>query len=143
MYNAPMFIGHFAVGFASKRFAPRTSFALLLAAPLLSDILWPVLLLLGWEHARIEPGKTKYSPLELYDVSWSPSLVLCSVALPARRYCHLDRRSQPLGSRLDIPWPGHAALPWQREIRPRPVELHLGNNGSRNRDVRDRRRTVC
>jgi hypothetical protein len=79
MYNAPMFIGHFAVGFASKRFAPRTSFALLLAAPLLSDILWPVLLLLGWEHARIDPGNTKYSPLNLYDFPWSHSLVMCCI----------------------------------------------------------------
>jgi hypothetical protein len=29
-----MFIGHFAVGFASKKFAPRTHMAVLIAAPL-------------------------------------------------------------------------------------------------------------
>jgi len=74
-----MFIGHFAVGFASKRFAPRTSFALLLAAPLLSDILWPVLLLLGWEHVRIDPGHTRYNPFDLYDFPWSHSLLMCSI----------------------------------------------------------------
>jgi hypothetical protein len=74
-----MFIGHFAVGFASKRFAPRTSFALLLAAPLLSDILWPVLLLLGWEHARVDPGNTRYTPLDLYDFPWSHSLLMCFI----------------------------------------------------------------
>jgi hypothetical protein len=34
-----MFIGHFAVGFGSKGFAPRVPFALLLVAALFSDIL--------------------------------------------------------------------------------------------------------
>lgn len=37
-----MFIGHFAVGFAAKRFAPRSSLAVLLSAPLLADLLWGV-----------------------------------------------------------------------------------------------------
>lgn len=74
-----MFIGHFAVGFASKKFAPRTSFALLLAAALLSDILWPIFLLLGWEHARVDLGNTKYTPFDLYDFPWSHSLLLCCV----------------------------------------------------------------
>lgn len=70
-----MFIGHFAVGFAAKKFAPKTSLAALLAAPLLSDMLWPALLLLGWEHARVAPGDTKFTPLDLYDFPWSHSLL--------------------------------------------------------------------
>ncbi|HEY1483282.1 MAG TPA: metal-dependent hydrolase [Candidatus Acidoferrum sp.] len=70
-----MFIGHFAVGFASKRFAPRASIVVLLAAPLLSDLLWPIFLLLGWEHVRIDPGNTRFTPLDLYDFPWSHSLV--------------------------------------------------------------------
>jgi hypothetical protein len=49
-----MFIGHFAVGFASKQLAPRASLGLLIAAPILLDFLWPIFLLLGWEHAFIE-----------------------------------------------------------------------------------------
>lgn len=71
-----MFIGHFAVGFAAKRFAPRTSLAVLLAAPLFSDLLWPIFLLLGWEHVRIAPGDTRYTPLDLYDYPWSHSLLM-------------------------------------------------------------------
>src|SRR5215471_1939382 len=71
-----MFIGHFAVGFAAKKFAPRTSLVLLLAAPLMADLLWPVFLLLGWEHARIDPGNTRYTPLDLYDYPWSHSLLM-------------------------------------------------------------------
>lgn len=33
-----MFIGHFAVGFASQRVAPKTSLGTLMIAPLLLDI---------------------------------------------------------------------------------------------------------
>ena len=74
-----MFIGHFAVGFAAKRFAPRTSLAILLAAPLLPDMLWPPLLLLGWERVRIDPGNTRFTPLDLTYYPWSHSLLLCLV----------------------------------------------------------------
>ena len=71
-----MFIGHFAVGFAAKRVAPRVSLALLMAAVAWADILWTVFLLLGVEHARISPGDTKYTPLNLYDYPWSHSLLM-------------------------------------------------------------------
>jgi hypothetical protein len=74
-----MFIGHFAVGFASKKFAPRTNLAILMAAPLWLDILWPVFLLLGWEHVRIDPGNTRFTPLDLYDYPWSHSLLMSIV----------------------------------------------------------------
>lgn len=70
-----MFIGHFAVGFASKRAAPRTSVAILIAAALFADILWPIFLLFGWEHVRIDPGATRFTPLDLYDFPWSHSLL--------------------------------------------------------------------
>jgi hypothetical protein len=74
-----MFIGHFAVAFAAKRFAPRAALALLIAAPLFLDMLWPIFLLLGWEHARIAPGDTRYTPLDLYDYPWSHSLLMAAV----------------------------------------------------------------
>jgi membrane-bound metal-dependent hydrolase YbcI (DUF457 family) len=74
-----MFIGHFAVGFAAKRFAPRSSEAVLLAAPLLADILWPVFLLLGWEQVRIDPGNTRYTPLDFVSYPWSHSLLMLCV----------------------------------------------------------------
>lgn len=71
-----MFIGHFAVGFAAKKYAPRTPLVLLLAAPLLADLLWPIFLLVGWEHVRIDPGNTKFTPLDLYHYPWSHSLLM-------------------------------------------------------------------
>jgi hypothetical protein len=73
-----MFIGHFAVGFASKRFAPQTSLGTLIAAAALLDLLWPVFLLLGWEQVRIVPGNTAFTPLDFVSYPISHSLV-CAV----------------------------------------------------------------
>jgi hypothetical protein len=92
-----MFVGHFAVGFASKRLAPGVSLGFLMAAPLLLDILWPVFVTLGLEHFRIEPGATAVSPLDLSDYPYSHSLVASLVwaALAAGSYYALrrDRRA--------------------------------------------------
>jgi uncharacterized membrane protein (GlpM family) len=74
-----MFIGHFAVGFAAKRFAPRSSEAVLLTAPLLADLLWPVFLLLGWEQVRIDPGNTRFTPFDFVSYPWSHSLLMLCV----------------------------------------------------------------
>ena len=70
-----MFVGHFAVGFLAKRVALRVSLPALFAAVSLLDILWPLFIVLGVEHARIVPGITAASPLDLYDFPWSHSLV--------------------------------------------------------------------
>jgi len=74
-----MFIGHFAVGFAAKRFAPRTSLAVLLAAPLFLDLLWPIFVIAGWEQVGIDPGNTRYTPLDLVHYPWSHSLLMSVV----------------------------------------------------------------
>ena len=70
-----MFIGHFAVGFAAKRYAPETSLGTLIAATALLDLLWPVFLLLGWEQVRIDPGNTAFTPLDFVSYPLSHSLV--------------------------------------------------------------------
>ena len=74
-----MFIGHFAVGFAAKKYAPRTNLAALLAAALLLDILWPVFVLAGWERVRIDPGNTRFTPLDFVRYAWSHSLLMAVV----------------------------------------------------------------
>ena len=73
-----MFIGHYAVAFASKRFAPRTSLGALIAAASLLDLLWPIFILLGWEQVRIEPGNTAFTPLDFVSYPISHSLVAAS-----------------------------------------------------------------
>jgi hypothetical protein len=70
-----VFIGHYAVAFASKRFAPRTSLGALIAAASMLDLLWPIFILLGWEQVRIQPGNTAFTPLDFVFYSISHSLV--------------------------------------------------------------------
>jgi len=74
-----MFIGHYAVGFASKRFAPRASLGTLIVAPILLDILFPIFLLAGWESARIVPAATPFLTISLDDYPWSHSLLAAAI----------------------------------------------------------------
>src|SRR5712671_4244163 len=74
-----MFIGHYAVGFAAKRAAPNASLGPLMAAPVLLDLLWPIFLLLGWEHVRIDPGNTAFTPLAFDSYPISHSLLMAVV----------------------------------------------------------------
>lgn len=69
-----MFVGHFAVALAAKRADPKLQLGVLFAAVQLLDILWPVLVVAGVEHARIVPGITASNPLDLYDMPYSHSL---------------------------------------------------------------------
>lgn len=71
-----MFIGHFAVGFASKKIAPKVSLGWLILAPLFLDVIWPCFLALGIETVRIEPGNTAFTPLDLHDYPYSHSLAM-------------------------------------------------------------------
>ncbi len=73
-----MFVGHFGVGLAAKRVAPRASLGWLIAAPLLLDLLWPIFLLAGWESVRIEPGITVVTPLDFVSYPISHSLLAAS-----------------------------------------------------------------
>ena len=70
-----MFIGHFAVGFAAKRVAPRASLGTLFLAAQFIDLLWPTLLLLGVERVSIAPGITAFTPLDFEHYPWSHSLL--------------------------------------------------------------------
>ena len=71
-----MVIGHYAVGFAAKRWARRTSLGTLIAAAVLLDLIWPVLVLAGIEIVRITPGGTVVSPLTFVSYPWSHSLIM-------------------------------------------------------------------
>jgi hypothetical protein len=68
-----VFIGHYALGLAAKRVAPRTSLGTLFLAPSLADLLWPVFLLLGWERVRVTGGANPFLTLtfDAYPVSHS------------------------------------------------------------------------
>jgi hypothetical protein len=83
-----MFIGHYAVGFAAKKFAPKTSLGLLIAAPIFLDLIWPVFLLLGWEHVRIEPPSKYDGPGNRRTLN----LVFCPLGLVVRSTSRTTRK---------------------------------------------------
>jgi hypothetical protein len=73
-----MFSGHIGVAFAAKRATPRVSLATLVLAAQWLDVLWPIFLLLGVEHVRIDPGRTRLTPLDFYDYPWTHSAVIAA-----------------------------------------------------------------
>lgn len=69
-----MFIGHFALGFALKRAAPKTNLGWLIASVEFLDLVWPILVLLGIERVVVEPGNTAFTPLNFVSYPYSHSL---------------------------------------------------------------------
>ena len=69
-----MFVGHFGMGFAAKRFAPQVGLGALFLAAQFIDLLWPTFLLLGWERVAIAPGNTAVVPLDFEHYPLSHSL---------------------------------------------------------------------
>ena len=74
-----MFIGHFGLGFGAKKAAPAASLGALFAACQLADLLWPTFLLLGYERVAVQPGATRFTPLDFVSYPYSHSLLaLCA-----------------------------------------------------------------
>ena len=74
-----MFLGHYGVGFASKKIEPRASLGTYIMATVFLDLLWPVFLLIGLEHVKIDPGNTVVTLLNFYDYPYSHSLLMSVV----------------------------------------------------------------
>ena len=73
-----MFIGHFGLGFGAKPAAPAVSLGTLFIAGQFADLLWPVLVLLGYEHVEVQSGATAMTPLNFVSYPYSHSLLaLC------------------------------------------------------------------
>jgi hypothetical protein len=60
-----MFVGHFAVGFAAKRAAPKVSLGTLILAACLSDVLWICFFPARIEQVVIQPGLMVANSLNL------------------------------------------------------------------------------
>ncbi|MFW9889360.1 MAG: hypothetical protein ACFFER_14325 [Candidatus Thorarchaeota archaeon] len=69
-----MFIGHYGVAFALKKYNPRLSLGFLFIAVQLADIAFFIFLPLGIENARIVPGFTAANSFDLYDFPITHSL---------------------------------------------------------------------
>jgi hypothetical protein len=71
-----MFVGHYAVSLAAKRYAPKISLGWTFVAVQFLDVVWAPLVLLGIEKARVVPGFLPASSLDLYYMPWTHSLVM-------------------------------------------------------------------
>ena len=70
-----MFVGHYSVAFAAKSERNRIRLWVLFVAVQLVDFIWAILVLLGIEKVRIVPGITAASPLDLYYMPYTHSLI--------------------------------------------------------------------
>jgi hypothetical protein len=93
-----MFIGHFGVALAAKKFAPRTSLGTTAFAAEFVDLLWPALLLLGIEHVAIAPGITRMSPFDFTDYPISHSLLMSVVWAVVVGGVYFAVRRYPVGA---------------------------------------------
>ena len=69
-----MFLGHFGLGLAGKRLAPRMSLGSLFLGVQFADLLFWILALVGAEHFRVSPGATRVTPMDFFDYPYSHSL---------------------------------------------------------------------
>jgi hypothetical protein len=90
-----MFVGHFGVAFAAKRLAPSAGLGSLFLSAQFVDLLWPTLLLVGWERVAITPGITVVTPLDFvhYPISHSAAAVaVWGVLIGLAYYAITDRK---------------------------------------------------
>jgi hypothetical protein len=118
-----MFIGHYAIALAAKRAAPKVSLGTLVLSAQLVDLLWPLFLLLGLEHVRLEPGNTAVTPLDFYDYPFTHSLVgsLCW-SLAAGAVFYIFRRDVRVASLIGLTAFSH----WILDLLTHRPDLPLG-----------------
>lgn len=75
-----MFIGHFALGFAAKKWAPTISLGTAFVAVQFADLAWPLLVLAGIERFEVAPGDTAFTPLHFTHYPYSHSLVALALS---------------------------------------------------------------
>jgi hypothetical protein len=104
-----VFVGHLAVALGAKRVEPRIPLAASVAAAFALDLLWPILLLLGLESVRVNPGDTAFTNLAFDSYPWSHSLLTVAAwstfgALVGRRLFGSWRAGLVLGGLVASHW---------------------------------------
>ena len=121
-----MFIGHFAIAFGAKKYAPRVSLGMLFLACQLADLVWPSLVLLGIETFKIEPGNTALTPLRFIHYPYSHSLLallLWSVLL-AGLYTLLHRSGKKVAMVIAVVVFSHWILDFLTHRPDMPITLN-------------------
>ena len=93
-----MLLGHYAVAFAAKRYAPRTSLGTLILAAQLLDLVWPLMLLAGWERVQIVPGLMAASAFDFVHYPYSHSLLAAIAWAAVIGGAYLTFRRYPRGA---------------------------------------------
>lgn len=120
-----MFVGHLALALGARSAEPKLPLGAAVAAAFGLDLLWPLLLLVGFEVVRVNPDDTAFTHLTFESYPWSHSLataILWSLiaGLAAGRWLGSSRVGWLLGGlvlshwwldlvthRPDLPlWPG-------------------------------------
>lgn len=94
-----MFIGHYGPAFAGVRVARSVPLWVLFLSVQIVDVAWGLLVALGIEKVRVEPGFTATSPFDLYHMPYTHSLpgaVVFAVAI-GLAYAVLARRDRLAG----------------------------------------------
>lgn len=74
-----MFVGHLAVALGARAAEPRVPLGVAVAAAFALDLAWPILLLVGLETVRVQPGDTAFTSLAFESYPWSHSAALVLV----------------------------------------------------------------
>ncbi len=92
-----MFIGHYGVSLAAKRYNPTLSLAVLFLAVQFLDVLFSLFVLTGVEKMRIVHGFTAFNPYDLFFMPYSHSLLGALVwsAVFAIGFLVVSRRAAP------------------------------------------------
>jgi len=109
-----MFVGHYGPGFAAAGARRGPSLGAACIAVQLVDYAWAAFILTGVEHARVTPGFTALSPLDLYDMPFTHSLVaaLAWSALGGLVYALIDRRNARAAVWIGLCVFSHWILDW-------------------------------
>ena len=99
-----MFVGHYSASFVGKAVEPRIPLWVLFLAVQFLDVLWGIFVLLGIEKVRIVPGITASSPLDLYYMPYTHSLV-GALGWSALAFVVWQFFPKLGGRRVDYRWP--------------------------------------
>jgi hypothetical protein len=120
-----MFIGHFAVGFGTKRWLPSVSLGMLFFAAQFADILWPNLVLTGIERVELKPGITVVTPLDFVRYPYSHSLLALTIwgLLIGILYTAIRKKSWKTAVVLMVVVISHWILDWAAHRPDMPLTL--------------------
>jgi hypothetical protein len=125
-----MFVGHYAVSYALKRVDENAPLGQLFVAVQLLDVAWSSLVLLGVEKVKLQPGFLPASPLNLYYMPFTHSMVgaLGWAALAALLVLLFSRCAAPARGRTALVMAAAVFSHWLLDVPVHDGDLPLIGN---------------